>query len=161
VPVHSAAADSSATDKKREYLRQWVREKMRASEMSGEPEVLEHGQTVPIETTGPWESSFDKNERSASAEGKEKGSVMQNSEASDGLLEGEDGPGDKDLEASGQANTRSAQVRAKRRPDKSATRSDKHLKLEKHPKNAKHEKRREAVATPAIMQDSFFGDESE
>ena len=127
---------------------------MRTSEMSGEPEILEHGQTAPIEMAGAW---------GRSAGGKEKGSVMQSMEALDDLFEGEDGPGDKGLEAAGQANTGSAQVRARRRPDKSATRSDsdKDLEPEKHSKKAKHEKRREQVATPAIMQDSFFGDESE
>ncbi|KAH9976304.1 hypothetical protein BGW80DRAFT_1123607, partial [Lactifluus volemus] len=38
VPVHSATTSSSATDEKRDKLREQVRRKMRAGEMSGEPE---------------------------------------------------------------------------------------------------------------------------
>jgi hypothetical protein len=160
VPVHLTAASSSATDEKREKLLEWVRGKMHAGEISGEPETLEHRQSISIETTGHWESSVEKNERRA--RGKEKGKARQNMEASDDFFEGEDGTGDKDLEAGEQANTRSAEVQAKQRQDKSATRSDKQPKpAEKRLKKAKPKKRREEAATPAIIQDSFFDDESD
>ncbi|KAI0253761.1 hypothetical protein BJV78DRAFT_1300072 [Lactifluus subvellereus] len=157
--LHSAP-DSSATDMKRENFREWVRGKMRAGEMSGEPETLEHGQSIPMGTTGHWESSVDKNDKSAG--GKEKGRARQNIEALDDFFEGEDGTGDKGLEASEQGSTRSAEVRAERRLDHSATSSDKRSKLaEKYSMKTKRKKHREDAATPVITQDSFFGDESE
>ena len=158
-PLHSAP-DSSATDTKRENLREWVRGKMRGGEMSGEPETLEHRQSIPMGTTGHWDSSVDKNDKNP--RGKEEGSARQNMEALDDFFEGEDGIDDKDLEASEQSNKRSTEVRAKRRLEHSVTRSDNHSKVaEKHSTKTKHKKHRRDAATLAIAQDSFFGDESE
>jgi hypothetical protein len=159
-PVHLATTGSSATDEKREKLRERVRGKMRAGEMSGEPETLEHKPSERlIETTGHRESSVNKNERIA--EGREMGRARQHVEALDDFFE-EDGASDEGLqvEASEHANTRSAELGAKRRSDQSATQSDPNP-AEKHPIKGNHKRRKEKVATSAIVQDSFFRDESE
>ncbi|KAH9985167.1 hypothetical protein BJV77DRAFT_1033868 [Russula vinacea] len=129
-PMHSDAS-SSATDEKREKLREWVRGMMRAEELSNEPETLEYKQAVQKGVAQRWEVTIDKNKRVG------------------------------DSEAGELANTCFSELPAKRRRDKAENHPDKLSKpAEKDPKKARRKKHRK-VASPVIIQDSFFGDESE
>jgi hypothetical protein len=156
-PVHSEAS-SSATDEKREKLREWVREMMRAGEMSSEPETLEHRQSVQKSMAQQWEGSVDKNERSIGVE--EESKARQDTGAPDDFFE-EDNTGNEDSGAEEPANTGLSVLPTKRRSEKAGNRPDKHPKpAEKDPKKAIRMKHRK-VTSPATIQDSFFGDESE
>ncbi len=156
-PVHSGAS-SSVTDEKREKLREWVRAQMRAGEMSGEPETLEHRQSVPQQSTSrQWEGSIDKNTRSAGAE--EGVKARQDMDVPDDFFEDDKGNEDH-IDHGVPAYMRSVELPAKRKPDEAVDHPDEHPKrAEKHPKKEKRRKHREAASPP--MQDSFFGDKSE
>ena len=159
MPIHSAAS-SSATDQKREKLREWVRTQMRAGEMSNEPETLEHRQSTSRQSNaGQWVGSVDKGRRGTGAEERAKG--RQDLEVQDEFFEEEDGGSDDYLDAEGPAYTRAMESPAKRRQDKAAGHPDKHPKpVEKHGRREKRKKHRREVASLPI-QDSFFGDEGE
>lgn len=156
----TAGASSSVTDEKREKLREWVRGMMRGGEMSSEPETLDHRQAVPKGLAQQWEGSIDKASRGIDVEEEELAArhESRDMEAQDDFFE--DDTGNEDLEAEETANTRFSELPAKRRPDRTKNRSDKHSLAEKDPKKSKHKKHRK-VAPPTIIQDSFFGDESE
>ena len=157
----TAGASSSVTDKKREKLREWVRGMMRGGEMSSEPETLDHRQAIPKGLAQQWEGSIDKALRGIDVEEEELAArhESRDMEAPDDFFE--DDTGNEDPEAEEPANTRFSELPAKRRPDRTKNRSDKHSKpAEKDPKKAKHKKHRK-VAPPTLIQDSFFGDESE
>jgi hypothetical protein len=51
-PVHSTGS-SSATDEKRETLREWVRVQMRAGELAHQPETVEHKQRAQQSVFSP------------------------------------------------------------------------------------------------------------
>jgi hypothetical protein len=163
MPTHSSsAASTSATDEKREKLREWVRTQMRAGEMSNEPETLEHRPSASRQSNaGQWKGSIDKNRRGTVAE--EGAKARQNLEVQDEFFE-DDGVGNEDdLDAGELADTRIVESPAgERRPDDAARHPDKHPKpSEKDRKKEKRKKyQREAVSPPPIR-DSFFGDESE
>ena len=153
--MHSDAS-SSVTDEKREKLREWVRGMMRAEELSNEPETLEYKQTVQKGVAQRWEVSIDKNKRVGVEEDLK---TRQDMDAPDDFFE--DDTGNEDSEAGELANTRFSELPAKRRRDKAENHPDKLSKpAEKDPKKARRKKHRK-VASPAIIQDSFFGDESE
>ncbi|KAH9067519.1 hypothetical protein EDB87DRAFT_1552906 [Lactarius vividus] len=59
-PVHSVGG-SSATDDKREALREWVRGQMRAGEMASEPETVERKQPVRQGPAELWQNVIGKN----------------------------------------------------------------------------------------------------
>ena len=82
-PVHSGAS-SSVTDEKRENLREWVRERMRAGEMSSEPETLEYGQSLQTSMT----HSIDKRKRSVAVG--EEVMTRQDTGAPDDFFEDDD-----------------------------------------------------------------------
>lgn len=153
--MHSDAS-SSVTDEKREKLREWVRGMMRAEELSNEPETLEYKQAVQKGVAQRWEVSIDKNKRVGVEEDLK---TRQDMDAPDDFFE--DDTGNEDSEAGELANTRFSELPAKRRRDKAENHPDKLSKpAEKDPKKARRKKHRK-VASPAIIQDSFFGDESE
>ena len=151
-PVHSGAS-SSFTDEKREKLREWVRESMRAGEMSSEPEAMEHMQKS---MTQQWVGSIDKSKRSVAVD--EEAMARQDVDAPDDFFEEDDA----EKEDSESPNIRSSEIPTKRRPDKAAKNyPNKHSNpSEKNGKNAKHKKHRK-LSPQATKQDSFFGDESE
>ena len=154
--MHSDAS-SSVTDEKREKLREWVRGMMRAEELSNEPETLEYKQTVQKGVAQRWEVSIDKNKRVGVEE--EDLKTRQGMDASDDFFE--DDTGNEDSETGELANTRFSELPAKRRRDKAENYPDKLSKpAEKDQKKARRKKHRK-VASPAIIQDGFFGDESE
>ena len=154
--VHSGAS-SGVSDEKREKLREWVRGMMRAGEMSSEPETLEHRQPVQKGMAQQWEGIIDRNE--TGIEGEEDLNMRQNMDVPDDFFE--DGSGNEDSEAEEPVNTRSSESPAKRRPDKAEHHPDKRSKrAEKDPKKAMHKKHRKSLS-PATIQDTFFGDESE
>ncbi|KAH8980757.1 hypothetical protein EDB86DRAFT_511463 [Lactarius hatsudake] len=70
-PVHSVGS-SSATDDKREALREWVRGQMRAGEMASEPETLERKQSAQQSPTELWQSVIGKKTKNLGTKGKEK-----------------------------------------------------------------------------------------
>jgi len=152
-PVHSRAS-SSVTDEKREKLREWVRERMRAGEMSNEPETLEHRQFVQVSMVQQWDGSKDK---SKSGTGVEEAMARQDVDTPDDFFE-EGDTENEDSEAGEPADTRFSEIPTKRRLQKAADRPDKHSKPGE--KEAKHKKHRK-VASQATIPDSFFGDESE
>ena len=134
---------------------------MRSGEMSGEPETLDHRQSVPKGLARQWEGSIDKITRGIGVEEEEPTARHESHDmdAPDDFFE--DDTGNEDSEADEPANTRFSELPAKRRPDKAENRSDRHSKpAEKNTKKAKHKKHRK-VAPPATIQDTFFGDESE
>ena len=154
--MHSDAS-SSVTDEKREKLREWVRGMMRAEELSNEPETLEYKQAVQKGVAQRWEVSIDKNKRVGVEE--EDLKTRQGMDASDDFFE--DDTGNEDSETGELANTRFSELPAKRRRDKAENYPDKLSKpAEKDQKKARRKKYRK-VASPAIIQDGFFGDESE
>jgi len=161
MPAHSVAS-TSATDEKREKLREWVRTQMRAGEMSKEPETLEHRQSASRQSNaGQWKGSIDKNRRGTGAE--EGAKARQDFEVQDEFFEDDDVGNEDDLDAGEPADTRAVESRADRRPDEAASHPDKHPKQpsEKHRKKEKRKKyQREAALLPPIR-DSIFGDESE
>ena len=153
--MHSDAS-SSVTDEKREKLREWVRGMMRAEELSNEPETLEYKQTVQKGVAQRWEVSIDKNKRVGVEEDLK---TRQDMDAPDDFFE--DDTGNEDSEAGELANTRFSELLAKRRRDKAENHPDKLSKpAEKDQKKARRKKHRK-VASPAIIQDGFVGDESE
>ncbi len=156
-PVHPGAS-SSVTDEKREKLRKWVRERMRVGEMSSEPEILEHRQSVQQSMTQQWVGSIDKSKRSVTVD--EEVMARQDVDARDDFFE-EDDTENEDSEVGESPITRSLEIPTKRRPDKAANHPDKRSNpTEKDRKKAKHKKHRN-ISSQATIQDSFFGDESE
>ncbi|KAH9042893.1 hypothetical protein EDB83DRAFT_2407903 [Lactarius deliciosus] len=149
-PVHSVGS-SSATDDKREALRQWIRGQMRAGEMASEPETLERKQPAQQSPTELWQS--------------ERGKARQDLEVLDDFFEGEgdsganEGTGE-EVEERGNVSV-PAEVPANRRRDDPTTRLDEYSETpEKHPKKAKHKRHRGQVTTATpIVQDGFFGDD--
>lgn len=115
-PVHSGTS-SSVTDEKREKFREWVRERMRAGEMSGEPETLEHRQSVQRGITQQWVGSIDKSKRRVD----EEVMARQHIDAPDDFFED-----DTENEVGESPNTRFSELPTKRRPDKAANHPDKH-----------------------------------
>jgi hypothetical protein len=93
-PVHPGAS-SNATDEKRQKLRNWVREQMRAGEMSNEPETLEHRQSVQKDRGRNWESLSYKDKKGAG--GEEEAKPKQRTDRPDDFFE-EDGTGSEELE---------------------------------------------------------------
>lgn len=155
-PMHSDAS-SSATDEKREKLREWVRGMMRAEELSNEPETLEYKQALQKGVAQRWEVTIDKNKRVGVEE--EDLKTRQDMDAPDDFFEHD--TGNEDSEAGELANTCFSELPAKRRRDKAENYPDKLSKpAEKDQKKARRKKHRK-VASPAIIQDGFFGDESE
>jgi hypothetical protein len=155
-PVHSGTS-SSVTDEKREKLREWVRERMRAGEMSSEPEKLEHGQSAQKSMTQQWVGSIDKSKRSVAVD--EEAMARQDVDAPDDFFE--DDTDNEDSEVGESPNSRFSEIPTKRRPDKAANHPEKHSNpTEKDRKKAKHKKHRN-ISSQATKQDSFFGDESE
>lgn len=134
-PLHSVGS-SSATDNKRETLREWVRGQMRAGEMAGEPETLErkqHAQRSPAES---WQTATGRKTKNTRMEGKGKGKTMHELEVLDDFFEGEDGG------AKGGTEDKDSET------------------AEKHSKKAKPKKHRGQATTPSpIVQDRFFGDD--
>jgi hypothetical protein len=155
-PVHSGTS-SSVTDEKREKFQEWVRERMRAGEMSSEPETLEHRQSVQKSMTQQWVGSIDKSKRSAAVD--EEVMARQDVDAPDDFFE--DDTENEDSEVGESPNTRFSELPTKRRPDKAANHPEKHSNpTEKDRKKAIHKKHRK-YSSQATIQDSFFGDESE
>jgi hypothetical protein len=162
-PIHSV--DSlSATDEKRETLREWVRGQMRTGEMAGEPETLERKHLAQQSLSEPWQSAVGKKTKDVGT--KSKGKARQDLQVVDDFFEGVDSGANEgtDVEdAEERANVLSvpAEVPARRRRDKSTIRLDKYSETaERHPKKAKHKKHRgQATTPPPIVQDSFFGDD--
>ncbi|KAF8260573.1 hypothetical protein EI94DRAFT_1689645 [Lactarius quietus] len=160
-PVHSAGS-SSATDEKRETLREWVRGQMRAGEMAVEPERLEHKQRAQQSTAEPWQSTIGEKTKT-----KAKAKARQDLEALDDFFEGEDSDANEATETEEteeRVNVLSVpvEVPAKRRRDKFTTRLEKGSEpSEKRSKKAKHKKCRGQATTPTpIVQDRFFGDDN-
>jgi hypothetical protein len=151
-PAHSGAS-SSVTDEKREKLREWVRERMRAGEMSSEPETLEYRQSVQKSMT----NSIDKSKRSVAVD--EEVMARQDVDAPDDFFE-EDDLDIEDTEVGEPPNTRFSEVPTKRRSDKAENHPDKLSDPEKDRKKAKLRKHRKK-SSQATTQDGFFGDESE
>lgn len=141
-----------------------MRGQMRAGEMAGEPETLEHKHHAQQSLSEPWQSAIGKKTKSVGTKG--KGKARQDLEVLDDFFEGEDSGANEDTEAE-EAKERDnvlavpAEVPAKRRRDKSTTRLDKHSETAERPsKKAKHKKHRGQPTTlPPIVQDSFFGDD--
>lgn len=160
VPVHSGAS-LSFTDEKREKLREWVRERMHAGEMSSEPETLEHRQSVQKSMTQQWVGSIDKSKRGVALD--EEMIARQDADAPDDFFE-EDNTEDEDSEVEAveeSPNTRFSEVPAKRRPDRAVNQPDKYSNpTEQDGKKVKHKKHRK-ISSQAAVQDSFFGNESE
>jgi hypothetical protein len=92
---------SSATDEKRETLREWVRGKMRAGEMADEPETLERkrrpAQQGPAD---PWQSAIGKKTKNVRTKGKARQEVL------DDFFEGDDSDANEGTEAEGEAEER-------------------------------------------------------
>jgi len=143
-PVHPGAS-SSATDEKRQKLRNWVREQMRAGEMSNEPETLEHRQSVQKYKGGNWENLIDKNKKGA---GEEEAKPRQRADRPDDFFE-EDGTGSEELEGWEPAtDTQPVGVSSKRRADKPANHASQHSKpADRHRTKVKtkHRKNREST----------------
>lgn len=156
-PMHSEAS-SSVTDEKREKFREWVRGMMRSGELSNEPETLEYKQAVKKGVAQRWEVSIDKNKRALGV-GEEDLKTRQDMDAPDDFFE--DDTGNENPDSEELANTRFSESPAKRRPEKAENHPDMLSKpAEEDPKKARRKKHRKA-ASPAIIQDSFFGNESE
>lgn len=154
--VH-AGTSSSITDEKREKLREWVRERMRAGEMSSEPETLEHRQSLQKSMTQQWVSSIDKSNRSVAAD--EEVMARQDVDAPDDFFE--DDTENEDSEFGESPNARFSEIPTKRRQNTAANHPDKHSNpTEKDRKKSKHKKQKK-LPSQLTMQDSFFGDESE
>lgn len=151
MPVH-AGTSSSVTDERREELREWVRAKMRAGEMSSEPEMEtpEYRQSVQKDMTG---------KRGARAEQEVK--ARQDMDAPDDFFE-EDDTGDEGLEAGEPADVPSMELplSSKRRRDKFESHTDQHFNPTEKNSKAKRKKHRN-VASSVTIQNGFFGDESE
>lgn len=149
-PINSGAS-SSVTDEKRDKLREWVRERMRAGEISSEPETLEYRRSVQ-----KTPHSIDKSKRSVA---ENEVIARQGVDAPDDFFED-----DTENEAAGVGNsptTRFSETPAKRRPSKDVNQSDTHSNpTEKDRRKDKHRKRRK-FSSQATIQDGFFGDESE
>lgn len=138
-PVHSGAS-SSVSDEKREKLREWVRERMRAGEMSSEPETLEYRQSVQKGMTQQRVNSIDKSKRSVAVD--EEPITRQGVDTLDDFFE-EGGTEKEDSEVGEPPNTSFSKIPTKRRPDKAANYPDKHSNsTEKDPTKAKHKKHR-------------------
>ena len=156
-PVHSGAS-SSVTNEKREKLREWVRERMRAGEMSSEPETLEHRQAVQKSMAQLLVGSIHKSKRNVAVD--EEVMARRDVDAPDDFFE-EDDSENEDSGVGESPNTRISDIPMKRRPDKATNHPDKHSNpTEKIRKKAKHEKHR-IFSSQATIQDSFFGDEIE
>lgn len=155
-PIHPAG-NSSATDEKREKLREWVRVQMRAGEMSSEPETLEHKRSVPQKSvSGQWEGPSPKNTRSAGMKGVK---TRQDMDVPDDFFE-DDTDNEEPLDVEDPTYSPTVELPAKRKPEKTANHPDKHSKpAEKQPTKAKRKKLEKPPPPP--VQDSFFGDESE
>ncbi|KAI9454948.1 hypothetical protein F5148DRAFT_1227635 [Russula earlei] len=148
-------ASSSATEEKREKLREWIRGKMRTGEMNGEPETLEHRPSVVKDMLEHWEGSTDKSKRGAGTEPR-----SQQVDATDDFFEGGDTV-TRDLDAGESAHAQPTNLLAKRSPDKVPNRPYQHAKLSgKPPKKSKHKKHREASSSGPI-ESSFSVDERE
>ncbi|KAI9450561.1 hypothetical protein BJY52DRAFT_1301816 [Lactarius psammicola] len=162
-PIHPACT-SSATDDKRETLREWVRGQMRAGEMAAEPETQERKQSAQQSPAELWQSAIGKKIKNVGTKG--KGKARQDLEVLDDFFEEEEDSGANEgiemEEAEERANVLSvpAEVPARRRRGDSSTRLDKYSEtVEKHSKKAKHKKHRgQATTATPIVQDSFFGD---
>ncbi|KAH9039878.1 hypothetical protein EDB85DRAFT_229143 [Lactarius pseudohatsudake] len=161
-PVHSVGS-SSATDDKREALREWVRGQMRAGEMASEPETLERKQPAQQSPTELWQSVIGKKTKNLGTKG--KGKERQDLEVLDDFFEGEGDSGanggtDEEGEERGDVSV-PVEVPPSRRRDNPTTRLDKYSETtEKHPKKAKHKRHRGQVTTAMpIVQDGFFGDD--
>lgn len=149
--VH-AGTSSSVTDEKREKLREWVRERMRAGEMSSEPETLEQKSM-----TQQWESPIDKSNRSVAVD--EEVMARQDVDKPDDFFE--DDTENEDFEVGESPNALSSEIPTKRRQDAAANHPEKHSNpTEKDRKKSKHKKQKK-LPSQLTMQDSFFGDESE
>ncbi|KAH9980669.1 hypothetical protein BJV74DRAFT_779278 [Russula compacta] len=148
-PVH-VGTSSSVTDERREELREWVRAKMRAGEMSSEPEMEtpEYRQSVQKDMAG---------QRGARAEQEVK--ARQDMDAPDDFFE-EEGTGNEDLEAGEPAHVPSMKLSSKRRRDKAESHTDQHSNPAEKNLKAKRKKHR-SVGSSVTIQDGFFGDESE
>lgn len=123
-PVHSGAS-SSVTDEKREKLREWVRERMHAGEMSSEPETLEHRQSVQKSVTQQWVGSIDESKRSVAVD--EDVIARHDADVPDDFFE--DGTEDDDSEVEAveeSSNARFSKVPAKRRLDMAENHPDKY-----------------------------------
>ena len=164
-PVHSVGS-SSATDDKRETLREWVRGQMLVGEMTGAPETLERKQRAQQNPAESWQSTIGRKTKNVQTEGKGKGKTMHESEVLDDFFEGDDSGANEGTEAE-EAEERDnvlpvpVEVPTKRRWDKSATRLDKDSEpAERHSKKPKPKKHRGQATTPSpIVQDRFFGDD--
>jgi len=155
---------SSATDEKRETLREWVRGQMRAGEMAGEPETLERKYLAQQSLSEPWQSAIGKETKNVGTNG--KGKARQDLEVPDDFFEGEDSGANEGTEAEDaeeRANVVSVpmEVPTRRRRDKSTTRFDKNSETaERQSKQAKDKNRRgQATTPPPIVRDSFFADD--
>jgi len=163
-PVHSGGSPS-ATDDKRETLREWVRGQMRAGEMAGEPETLEHKQPAQQSPAELWQSAVGKETKNVRTKG--KGKARQDLEVLDDFFEGEDDSGANEGTEAEEAEERDnvlsvpVDVPARRRRDKPTTRLDEYSETaEKHSKKAKHKRHRgQATTATPIVQDSFKGDD--
>ena len=149
MPVHCEPS-SSVTDKRREKLREWVRAQMRAGEKSGEPETLEHRQSVPRKSISEqWDGSIDKTAMDAGADRGVK--ARQDMDAPDDFFEDDTGNED-GLDAGEPTYKLSVKSHTKRRLEKAINRADKHSKLaENRPRKGKFR----------IHQDRLSGEESE
>ena len=131
---------------------------MRGGEMSSEPETLDHRQAVQKGLAQQWKGSIDKTMMGDGVEEKELTArhELHDVDVPDDFFEDDTGN-----EGSEPANTRFSESPAKQRPERAETRPDKHSKRAgKDSKKSKHKTSRK-VASPATIQDSFFGDESE
>jgi hypothetical protein len=128
---------------------------MRGGEMSSEPETLDHRQAVQKGLAHQWEGPIDSVEEQQLTARHESHDV----DAPDDFFE--DDTGNEGSEVNEPANMRFSELPAKQRPERAENRPDKHSKRAgKDSKKSKHMKSRK-VASPATIQDSFFGDESE
>ena len=153
---------SSATDEKRETLREWVRGQMRAGEMANEPERLERkrrpAQQGPAE---PWQSATSKKTKNVRTKGKAKQEVL------DDFFEGDDSDANECTEPEDEAEERDnvlsepTEMPTKRRQDKSTAQLHKGSEtVEKRSRKTKHKKHRGLPTLPTpIVQDRFSGDD--
>lgn len=125
--------------------------------MSSEPETLEQRQSAQKGMSQQWVGSIDKSKGSVAVD--EEVMARQDVDAPDDFFQ--DNTENEGSEVGESPITRSSEIPTKRRPVKAAIYPDKHSNpTGKDRKKAKHKKHRN-ISSQAIIQDGFFGDESE
>ncbi|TFY56589.1 hypothetical protein EVG20_g8874 [Dentipellis fragilis] len=155
-PVHAApSAEKSATDAKREELRDWIRKRMQAGELSAEPETLERAHVEIGTGVDVWKQ---KDAKAVNGKGKAKSSAGEKRGDAVGM---QDDEFFEENEAEAEEEERDVVMDAEETEQPPAKPTKKRPKKEKDAARKKSKTETKGKAPVAVKDDFFAGGESD